>query len=260
MSRISRVPLWAIALLVLFCLCPTARAGSITFGGDLVGILGGPVGTPILLSGGTILDIPFSAAMPGVGSVNGTVRLQNNAAATSGQIAINDFAFQSFRPSGAGPLSFTVLIQQDYAYTGGPLGSGTFSLDSMTTFTGFPQSATVGECAVFEANCPGPSVLSFPLTAMPGSPFPQAVPFGLVGDAFTLPLTAPVHLELGLALTLSDNVIAFGPRIAGGSSGSVHSISYSGPAAIPEASPCTLVSVGLLGLLEFARRRRQGLC
>ena len=267
MRRTLRGPLWTLTLLVLFGLCPAARAGSITFGGDLAGVLGGPVGTPVLLAGGTILDIPFSAALLGVGSVMGTVRLQNNPAATSGRIAINDFVFQSFRPSGAGPVSFTALIEQDYAYTGGPVGSfptggGSFSLDSVTTFTGFPpftlrQSATVGECAGFEASCPGPGGVGFRLTS-PGPPFPQTVPFGLVGDAFILPLTAPVHLELGLALTLSDNAFGVGPRIASGPSGSVESIGYVGPAAIPEPSTCTLLGIGLLGLLAYGRRRRQG--
>src|SRR5262245_57584845 len=261
MRRTSRGPLWTLLLLVLFGLCPAARAGSIKFGGDLAGVLGGPVGTPVLLAGGTILDIPFSAALPGVGSVMGTLRLQNNPAATSGQIAINNFVFQSFRPSGAGPVSFTALIEQDYAYSGGPRSggfNGGAGLNSVTTFTGFPQSATVAQCAAFQRSCPGPGGVGFTLTATPGGPFPQTVPYGFVGDAI-LPLTAPVqHLELGLALTLSDNAIGVGPRIASGPGGSVYSIGYSGPAAIPEPSTCTLVGIGLLALLACGRRRRQG--
>jgi hypothetical protein len=262
MRRTSRGPLWTLALLVLFGRCPAAFAGSITFGGDLAGVLGGPIGTPALLAGGTILDIPFSAALAGVGSVTGTVRLQNNPAATSGGVAINDFVFQSFRPSGTGPVSFTALIEQDYAYSGGP-GSGGFNgisfLNSVTTFTGFPQSATVAECAAFQRSCPAPSGVGLTLTPTPGGPFPQTVPFGFHGDAI-LPLTAPVqHLELGLALTLSDNAIGVGPRIANGPGGPVYSISYSGPAAIPEISTCTLLAIGLLGLLAYGRRRRQGI-
>jgi hypothetical protein len=259
MRQTSRGPLWILALLVLFGLCPAARAGTITFGGDLAGLLGGPVGTPFLLAGGTILDIPFSAALAGVGSVMGTVRLQNNPAATSGGIAINDFVFQSFRPSGSGPVSFTALIEQDYAYSGGP-GSGGFNggtfLNSVTTFTGFPQSATVAQCAAFQGSCPGPGGVGFTLTATPGGPFPQTVPFGFVGDAI-LPLTAPVqHLELGLALTLSDNAIGVGPRIANGPGGSVYSIGYSGPAAIPEPSTWTLLGIGLVALVAYGRRRQ----
>lgn len=260
MRRLSRGLLWTLGLLVLFGLCPNARAGSITFGGDLAGVLGGPISTPALLAGGTILDIPFSAALLGVGSVMGTVRLQNNPAATSGRIDIDDFVFQSFRTTGAGPVSFTVLIEQDFAYTGGPVGGGGLLMNSLTTFTGFPQSATVAQCGVFERSCPSPGGAGFPQTATPGGPFPQTVPLSFVGDAFFLPLTAPVHVELRLALTLSDNAIGVGPRIADGPDppGSVLNIGYVGPAAIPEPSTCTLLSIGLLALFAYGRRRRQG--
>lgn len=233
----------AFVLLLLLSSPHVSIAGTITFGGDLAGLLG-PVLTDAVLDAGVVRDVPFAASLPGTGSVEGTVRLSNDITATSGSIEVLGFAFQSFRDAGAGSISFTLSVDQDLTYTGPALVNVSGWDFPSATFTDFPQSASMN---------------GFPFTATPG-PFPQIQDFILVLDGFGIPATSPMHLRLDLSLSLSDNALADGPRITESGFGPIEFRAYAAefvPEPVPEpASLLLMMTAGLAGVAWRARSRK----
>jgi hypothetical protein len=243
-NRLFRLPLF---LWGIFVLPGSSLAGTITLGGDL---LSESVATPMLLGSGEAFDLPFTASMPGVGMVRGTVHLGNEAA-LAGVIRLVDLQFQSLRPSGAGDVSFTLAAAQDFAYAGPPSVNGFFSLSASATLTAFPQSAR-GQVAGFLGVVLDP--LPFGFTANPQATFPQVQEFNTTGGLQGLGAGNVMSLQLSLSLRLSDNAVSAGPRFEPpGGSGELVSIGYAAP--ISEAASVNLVSV--LVLLGCVCRRRR---
>ena len=235
----------------LFVLPRGAAAGTITYGGDLAPALGGSVVTPPLIDAGGTLNVPIGpVSLPLVGSIQGTVRLQNNGAASGGSVEVIGLTFQSLRPAGLGGVTFTLAVDQDFAYLGAPFVLGAHDVIGSATFTAFPQSATASGTGFIEGL--GGGSFPFSLSATAGGPFPQTQPFGIVADFAPVPAAAPVNLRLTLSLSLSDNAQATGPRVD-----ITSRVAYQTVGGVPEPSAFLLLCCGGLILLGLSRRRRR---
>jgi hypothetical protein len=146
------------------------------------------------------------------------------------------------------------------------LGLATFTLNSSLTEIAFTIS--------FGLDAGGPALTSG-LTAghihfgMPGAngpvilPFPNITPLlGMTSGTFSGALTAASLTPQGPILTFADAVAAFE---AGNTYSNLHTANFPGgeirgqnPAAapVPELSSLTLLGIGALGLLGYARRAR----
>jgi hypothetical protein len=247
MRRAARLRTLAIALIGLFAAAPPSGAGTITFGGDLAGALS-PIATPTTIAAGGMPDFAFdSGSVANVGQVSGDVVFSNNSDATAGSITITNLSFVSSAPLGAGPVSFTVAISQDFDYNGLPHVLGSESLGGAYTFTAFPQSGLASTTSDVS------SVALEPFLALGSSSagaFPQSVPINPSPPPGTLVAASnPLHLDLFLGITLSDNALGSGPSAV------ISDASVSYVSAIPEPSTWVLVLTGTLALAAAATLR-----
>jgi hypothetical protein len=251
MARAAFLRASALALLFLPWATQPLEAGLIIFGGDLAGALSSPVSTPATLSAGAMPTFHFdSGTVPGIGRVSGDVVLANSADATAGSITVTNFSFVSARPPGTGPVGFTLAVSQDFTYAGPPLVSASEALNGLYTFTALSQSGLVSL---------SDAVNSFVLTPFTvpgqgsGSSFPQTVPINPASPPdLGVPAATPVHLDLFLGVSLSDNAQGNGPRVDLSSA----VVRYS--AVVPEPGTLVLSSVGgVLTGLGYHRRRRK---
>jgi hypothetical protein len=223
----------------------------ITFGGDLAGTLT-PFVTPTTITAGDMPVFHFdSGDVTDVGRVSGDVVLANDPTATAGSITVTNFSFVSFAPFGAGPISFTIDVSQDYDYNGPAQTLGSESLAGAYTFTEFPQGGAVTLTTAVNTFVL-PPILDSGASNPP--PFPQTVlinPFPPPNQ--TIAALMPMHLDLILGASLSDNASGSGPRL----DMSIAQVSY---AAVPEPGSLTqlVIGAGVLALRYAARRGRGG--
>jgi hypothetical protein len=202
------------ALLTLACVPQVSTAGMITFGGDLAGMLGGPLGTPALIGGGQTVTRAFdSMVVAGIGRVQGSVIFRNNATATAGDITLTDFVFESDKPANTAAITFSIDIDQDFTYAGGPMIDGRQSLNGAFTFTAGPQDGVIRRMVSSLERMVFPDLADVGMSG--AGMFPQVDPIGpLMNNLMGIPAAAPIEAEMFLAMALSDNALGIGPRIS----------------------------------------------
>jgi hypothetical protein len=226
-----------------------ADAGLITFGGDLASALGAPISTPSTIGLGTSLATPFSGTIAGVGQVQGTVTLTNNAAGTAGSIRLTGFDLVSFKTAPGSSVGFTLNVSQDFVYSAAPQVVGTGTLAGSYTFAGLQAGAVSLTGAV---NSVPIDTLNSNGLGMPSSS--GSVPIGpLASRLVTAGATGTVHLDFFLGVTLSS--------AGGGPAGPRVDLSLAEVRYLPEPSTLLLSSLGvvlLAGLGTVRRTRARG--
>src|SRR5262249_4808630 len=143
--------------------------------------------------------------------LGGVVELRNDPSGTAGTVRATNFSLRSLQPAGAGGLTLTLTIDQDFAYLGPPAVNGAHDLLATATFTAFPQSAGASSTGFIRSTG---NLLPLDFAANPAGPFPQDQSASLTSDFLVAPAATPLHLQLIVELTVSDNASGNGPRVS----------------------------------------------